>query len=388
MSYPVTGQPGWPSYVAPPPPPPSALPVVDREYHHFWRTPAWRWWRPVLALLAFGFAFLVVQVIVLVVAIAIDASTGRVPLDEFFNDASTGVIKATPVFFLANNVGLAALIPVSLLLGWLVFGQRPRWLSSVVGGIRWAWLARCFLVLLPLWIVYLGFDTWMSYRSAGTLDLKFTSDTWLLVIGILLTTPFQAAGEEYAFRGFISRATSSFFRWPKVGLIVSTIVSSTLFMLAHAAGDAWLNLFYFSFGAIASVMAWRTGGLEAAIAMHVVNNVLSEMLLPFQNIEGMFDRSAGVAGPMVLIGVAVPLVGMGLIEWQARRHHIVRVSAPARDALSAPAQPAPVWGPPPPAWSPVPPAPAPWSPPANTWPPAHDLQGPSPQGDDPRHDVT
>ncbi|HSN43773.1 MAG TPA: type II CAAX endopeptidase family protein, partial [Propionibacteriaceae bacterium] len=275
---------------------------------------------------------------------------------------------ATPVFFLSNNVGLALLIPVSLLLGWWLFGQRPKWLSSVVGGIRWGWLLRCTLVLLPLWIVYLAFDSFMIYRADGTLGLEANGDTWLLLLGILLTTPFQAAGEEYAFRGFLARSASSFFPWSKVGLIVSMIFSSTLFMFAHGAGDPWLNLFYFSFGLVASIMTWWTGGLEAAIAMHVVNNVLSELVLPFQDISGMFDRSAGVADAQVLIGVAVPMVGLGLIMWQAKRHHIVRTSAPARGQDQLPGG-TPPHGPPGAQQWPTPPPPAPRRGPFQDFPP-------------------
>ena len=126
-----------------------------------------------------------------------------------------------------------------------------------------------------------------------------------------------------------NRAAASFFKNRTLGLLVGLVFSSCLFMLAHGAGDPWLNLFYFCFGAIACIMTWRTGGLEAAIAMHAVNNLLSEASLPFSDISDMFNREAGTADASVLIGVVVPLIGLALVEWQARRQQIIRATAPA-----------------------------------------------------------
>ena len=39
------------------------------------------------------------------------------------------------------NVGIILMIP-SAWLGLIVFGQRPRWLSSITGRLRWKWMFR------------------------------------------------------------------------------------------------------------------------------------------------------------------------------------------------------------------------------------------------------
>jgi hypothetical protein len=153
---------------------------------------------------------------------------------------------------------------------------------------------------------------------------------------VLLTTPLQAAGEEYAFRGLIGRGVGSWFASPLAALIVATVVSSVGFALVHFAADPWLNLYYFAFGAALCFLAWRTGGLEAGVLIHATNNVL--FLLPtvlFGDPNSIFERGVGTGGPIVLAPVAIVwLVAIGL-SWWANREGVVRL-APAPPRRSAP----------------------------------------------------
>ena len=47
---------------------------------------------------------------------------------------------------------------------------------------------------------------------------------------MLVTTPLQAAGEEYGARGLIMRSAGSWVASPVPGLIIATIVPSLVFM--------------------------------------------------------------------------------------------------------------------------------------------------------------
>jgi membrane protease YdiL (CAAX protease family) len=119
-----------------------------------------------------------------------------------------------------------------------------------------------------------------------------------------------------------------------VSFWIGAVVSSVAFMFLHAAQDIYLNAFYFSFGMISCWMAWRTGGLEAGIALHVVNNMVAMAVLPFSDFSGLFNRQAGSANPMdVLPLAAVMLASMGLVEWQVRRQKPVAVAAPGAVVL-------------------------------------------------------
>jgi membrane protease YdiL (CAAX protease family) len=319
--------PGWPAGHLPgehfrglvTPTPPSPLPIQPREYHEFLVTPRHRWWRPLLALGMGGGLWFIGTVICAFGAMGWDLSTGTTT----WSDYSTTSLKATPALFLANNLGIAAAIPLSGLTLWAVYGQRPRWLSSVVGGFRWRWFGQCFAWLLPLFAVSFG----IQVAVQGVEGLSVRPYTWFLIGAILLTTPFQAAGEEYLVRGLAARSIGAWL--PRTaGLAVSTAVTAAVFMAMHGAGDPWLNAFYLCFAVAASLLVWRTGGLEASVALHVVNNLTAMVFLPFSDISGMFDRGAGTGDWSILVQVAILLVGVTLVLRQARRRGIVNATAP------------------------------------------------------------
>lgn len=273
-----------------PVPPPSAMPTSPTRYPMFWRTAAWSVWKPIVVVVLGFVVFFVLQVLALAVAGGIDVASGRVSAEKLLDDYAKGTITVTPAFFLANNVALALSIPLVLLFSRWPFGQRGGFVSSVIGRLRWRFLVTYAAAICLPWLVVAALSLW-----SGRGELQVNRDTWVLLVGILLTTPFQAAGEEYLFRGGVNRAFASFVRRPVVGIALGGIVQALLFMLAHGAGDASLNAYYLFFGLVAAWLVWRTGGLEAAIAVHVVNNVTSELGMPFTDISHMFDRQEGVA---------------------------------------------------------------------------------------------
>ncbi|HBY22865.1 MAG TPA: hypothetical protein DEG88_06145 [Propionibacteriaceae bacterium] len=292
------------------------LPTVPREYPEFYRAPRWRWWKPVLALLTFSFGWVLATALVSVPFAIWWYSQGLSTPEQMVTALST-----TALGFLANNLTIIAAIPVAMLTQWWLFGQRPGWLSSVTKGIRWSWFVRCLVVIAPLWIGMTFLEYWLD-----PFPMEARPDTWLMLATVLLTTPFQCAGEEYATRGLINRSVASFFPSKYVGLVGGALVSSTVFMLLHGAGDVWLNVFYFTFAMIACFLTWWTGGLEASIAVHVVNNMTSLALTPWQDLSGLFQREAGtVTDPLqILINLAMPTIGALLIVWQAKRVRPVR----------------------------------------------------------------
>jgi len=305
--------------------PPSPLPVVPREYHEFYRTPRLRWWHPLVALLGFVVAWFFVVLAVSLIAVAYDVMVGNL----YYDDLAAGDLRVTPALFLANNVGLALAIPLALVTQRLVFGQRGGWMFSLVGRLRWGVLGRFMLITL---VCYLALIAVELLASGVPTNLRIRPETWFLLASIVLTTPLQSAGEEVAIRGLLARSIGAWFPAARVGLVVSTAITSAVFMAVHGAGDPWLNLQYFCFGVIASVLAWRTGGLEAPIAVHVVNNLIGLSFVPFTGVDELFDREAGVGSPLVLVQVAVLGATAAAILWQARRLGLPTSAAPAAPA--------------------------------------------------------
>lgn len=331
MSQPPPYQP------APLPPPlpaprPVYLPVVPEPYPRTWRAPAIRWWRPVVAILAGVAAFVALSIVFglagVVAGMLLDPDRTRAVIAA----AGRGEIMMTPILFLANNLSLALLTPLSMLLAWAFSRQRPGWLSSVIGRFRWGWFGWCLLIAVPFWLLLSLLEWW--FWPAGE-PLNVNPDTWFMIATIVLTTPLQAAGEEYAMRGYLNKALGWFTSNRTVGLSLGAVGSSVVFMLIHGAGDNWLNLFYFTFGMAACYLTWRTGGLEAAVAVHVVNNLVAMAALPFVDISTVFNREQGTGDPSVLIHIGVMLVVVAIIDRLAVRRGIQREYAPKPTPLPA-----------------------------------------------------
>ncbi len=307
----------------------SPLPVEPKRYSQFLQTPRRRWWKLPIALIVAGLTWLIGSTIATVPALVYDLIDQKVKLTDpaaIQSYLSTIQTHITPAIFLANNVGIILMIP-SAWLGLIIYGQKPRWLSSVVGKLRWGWMFRLMGLILIPYLLMQGLDALGGAYSG----LSWKPYSLFMILVVLLTTPLQCAGEEYGTRGLINRLLGSYGS-ARVSFWIGGVGSSLVFMMLHMAKDPYLNGFYFTFGMVACWMAWRTGGLEASIAMHVVNNVLAMATLPFSDFSGIFNREAGSASFVAVIPLAVVMLAcVGIVEWQARRRTPVAVAAPGAD---------------------------------------------------------
>lgn len=303
----------------PTPVPPPASTAAPLRYAHALSVTRGAWWRGLLAIVVYGVAFFVVSVVIGGIGLLVETANGGVTAEQL----ASGVIPLTPLVLLTTNLSLALTIPVAMLLQWAFFGVRPRMLSSVEGRFRWGWLGRLAVVIVPIWVVYVGVLFVFSPEGA----FRFDGTVLAFVLVVLLTTPLQAAGEEYGLRGLVQRSVGSWFRGPRVAIVVSTIVSATLFGVIHFAGDPWLIAYYILFGAAMSIAAHATGGLEAPVLIHAVNNAL--IFLPAAFLGGLdegIDRSMGAGGPFMLLPMAVVLLG-AVVAWRWARRAGVTVAA-------------------------------------------------------------
>ncbi len=306
-------------------PAPLRLPASPSPYQQVWRTPWLRWWQPLLAIVLGTVLWIVLTVIVLIIVFIIEWAVAGKSFFEL-SDAGTGVgeLVLTPGMFLGNNVGLAALWPIAVLMQLLFFRLKPGWLVSVTGKVRRDWAMACLTIVVPVWIVLTLVDLVIHKIP----DLSWSNQSLLLIVGILITTPFQAAGEEFMFRGLVFRGVGSYFANPKVAFWVGSAVSSVFFAAMHGAADIWLNVFYLVFGLVACWVTWKTGSLIAGIVIHVVNNLVAEWALPFTDISNLFDRSAGVADWTILIH-ALALVIAGFLIVRAAKRRDLETLTPA-----------------------------------------------------------
>lgn len=317
----------YPQQVAPVPV--SALPAAGTPYHHFLRTPRHRWWKALLVVVGVLLAYGVLSLVTTLIAMVVDVVSGRNP------EILTGNLEMTPVLFLGTNIGLALMIPACLLLQWAVYGQRPRWLSSVEGGFRWGLLARCALVLVPIYVIYIGGSMVLTGLPSGPVQPEAVA----FVVITLLTTPLQSAGEEYAVRGLLTRAIASWLPPRFVAFVVASLLSAGVFAAGHPNLTPWRLAAYLIIALGFSVLVWRTGGLEAAVLGHALNNVL--VIVPTALFGDMTSALLGVqaeAGPLdALIMIALGAVSWVGVELVFRRSRYSRVSVEPAPIAAEPA---------------------------------------------------
>ena len=285
---------------------------ASSEYHRLFRTlPTYRWWRPLVAVAAGALLYLALAN---AVVLAIYAVIGAVGGQELAATVAQGLRDdpldaSQPLVLLLTLSSIATLLPSVLLATRLAGLGRPGQLSSVAGRLRWRWMLRT----VPAGLVLMALTVGLSYlvvppltgQAIGTGPVTTPPSTlvWSVLV-IVLLVPLQASGEEYVYRGFATQALGSWVAWPVVAIVVPTVA----FALSHAY-NPWGVLDVAVFGVAAAWLTWRTGGLEAAIVGHVLNNtVLFLLLAPFAGTEASDGSPLGLAVTVVCTPVWAWLV--------------------------------------------------------------------------------
>ncbi len=322
-----------PAYGDPASPPPDSAAGREGLAYHLVLRGGWPGkWRPLVGLLVLAVGMLLVLPLVVMVPFVVwYAVTGQ----DVGEQMSTLVDLAnpTPAGLAYLNLALAALIPLTWLIVRLLHGLRPRWVSSVFPRLRWRYFFIClglsFIALIATVVVAALLPQQEATSMAGSLN-EFTPEVRSFLLVVLLLTPLQAAAEEYAFRGYLLQAFGGLVRSP----VVAVGLSSVLFALAHGAQDPPIFFDRFAFGVVAGTLVILTGGLEAGIAMHVLNNWLAfGIALAYGDMASSLNPTGGTwwSIPVTLTQSITYLL---LAWWVARRMGLSRRTDPA--VLAAP----------------------------------------------------
>lgn len=221
---------------------------------------------PMFGLIAFSlYAVVVVAVSSLVRNIAYAINDRGLPAAEYQQQAGRMMF---PEGMLAHHLGIISLIGLSVLLVWGLHRIRPGYLASVTGRVRWRYLLACLLISAVVIAAYLAL---LGALSGTPLTIRPQPEFVWFALVIVLTTPFQSIAEEVFFRGYLLQSLGAAMRTPWFGILTSAL----LFALAHGVQDPWLFGTRYAFGVLAALLVVRTGGLEAAAAIHVMNNVFT-----------------------------------------------------------------------------------------------------------------
>ena len=242
----------------------------EYAFHRLGRSwPHYRWWKPLLTGLlgiAIYFAFVVVLLLVsMVIALATSADVQQ------YADPQAAIDLSDPVIFALTLGSLIIMIP-ALVLATLIMGPKPiGLLSSVAGRIRWRWLGVCALVTIGIYALSFGISVAVGslFPSEGAPIPQPDNSTMLILLTLtILAVPFQAAAEEYVFRGYLMQLIGGWLKHPAFAILLPV----PLFVAGHLY-DVLGQVDVALFAIFAGWITWRTGGLEAAIAVHAINNM-------------------------------------------------------------------------------------------------------------------
>ena len=212
-------------------------------------------------------AFLAFLVVVQLVAYAVLGVGWLFRGQPTFEDyRSRALAYELPDGILASHLGIAGLLLFVLLIQRYWHGRKAGWVISVQPGGRWRYLLIC----LVLAAVLLNIVMWLM--RGGNMAWQAAQPDWMVyLVLILITSPLQAAAEEFFFRGYLQQAIGSLAGRAWAGILCSALV----FAFFHGHQNIALFAHRLGFGLIAGILVWATGGLEAAIAVHVANNVFA-----------------------------------------------------------------------------------------------------------------
>ena len=286
------------------------------EFHRLLHgTKNYRWWKPLVMILIAAAYYLTMSMIVgLVASMLIVLMNPQAITDPMvIADALISLDTQKPMSIAIGLISVIIMIP-ALWLAQLSMGMRPwgrGW--SVALRIRWDLLFRSAGWAVVALAVMNGIGIAIGFiGSSGTSEVPETAGVpadfnvtaaIISMVLVLILVPFQAAAEEYVFRGGFMQVLGAWIKNP----IIAIVLTSVLFAVAHIY-DIWGMLAVGLMGAAAAYLAWRTGGLEAAIALHTLNNYIAFGFMA-SGITGETSQTVDGAGPSEVIG---SFIGLGL----------------------------------------------------------------------------
>ena len=306
---------------------PDRVPRRVLAYHRLAHAdPRHEWWKPLVEGLILIAGYLLLSVVFGIVFFAVFPD--RLDLDDLL-----GMDQLDPAVFFFMFGSVALLLPATLI-ARLVTGPRPLGLLlSVTGRIRWGWMLRCALVALGIYVVVNGVSAALSVATGGRPEPpQPVPGFWWLLLLLVVVVPLQCASEELVFRGYLAQAVGRWLRHPAWAVLLPV----PLFVAGHIY-DVWGLSSVGVMAVTMGVVTWRTGGLEAGIALHAVNNCF----VTFLGMLGLADMNDTTGAPLDLVyELAINALFLVVVFRMTRRSGIavtrtVLLPAPPRPPATA-----------------------------------------------------
>lgn len=244
--------------------------------------PNYVWWRPLLALVLAVVFHLVFQALAVILPFLYFLAVQRAGVPDVlgteeaylaFRDRGAQyplIIENPTSIYLFTGPIIFMLPSVLLALRVMKLGGLGT-LSSVDRRLRWerlgTYLAPAFGLVFAIGFLFPCVQTMV----AGSFqDLPGVRVLPASLVAILILIPLQCIAEEYAFRGFVMQVFGSWAPSAWTPILIQTL----LFTIGHSHNARGM-LIIVCMGLVTGILTARLGGLEAAIALHSANNLLS-----------------------------------------------------------------------------------------------------------------
>ena len=256
------------------------------------------WWRALIELVVLV-AFVALFAVASVIALGLAAgSSGR----DFEMLVEGG---ADPLSPLVQVLIIAAILPAPFLAARIA-GRRPSALFSTALRMRWGVFGRALAVVGAVYGAQVLIDAFRGAPAEATVNpFRLT-----LLAALLIAVPLQSAAEEFLFRGALPQILG---QW-RAPAWLAYLLPGVAFIAGHAYN--WIGLIDIAiFAVCTAVLTWRTGGLEASIALHAVSN---SIFFGYGALD-MVDPNATEIGWQQMLGASLmTVVCTALLLWALR----------------------------------------------------------------------
>ncbi len=221
------------------------------------------------------------------------------------------------------TTGFLAFYPAFYCIQKLIYKMPWRSVITSAAKFRWRLLFRSALIYGSGMLILALID-WITGDAVWVYD---SSTYWSFFIITLLFIPFQAAAEEIWLRGFLNQFLVRYLKNPWVVYVLSSMVFTSLHFANPEADLGYFveySLLLFIGGFTACILTHYTNGLEAAIGMHIINNLIVFSILSYDipEVPQTYLLSNGEMHltTLVVIGAVIFELAMAaLIIWLYRK---------------------------------------------------------------------
>lgn len=209
----------------------------------------------------------------------------------------------------------SGIIPL-LLAMWLV-GLPLKTLLSVQGRIRWGWFGMMLLVAFAIRVIFFGPLVLAEVISGDTLikiDPNYMTASGV-IIGIIIffiAVPLQCLSEELFCRGYLLQLCGAYIKTPVVGIIISALLFGAIHLYT-----GWSSAAIIFMGLVTAFLAWRTGGIEAPLALHCAKNCIAFVMALSTNSQ--VSQSGNAGWGILAAEIVIDMIFVGIVELLMRR---------------------------------------------------------------------